>query len=235
MPRWGMVIDLDKCTGCQACTVACKVENNVPFTEPGQAAMGRVISWLDLITTVEGEYPNVRIRYIPRPCMQCDDPPCIKVCPVSATYKNPEGLVAQIYPRCIGCRYCTNACPYTVKYFNWYLPEWPQDMQNYLNSDVAVRPKGVVEKCTFCVQRLQKAEEQAAVEDRQLREGDYIPACVESCPSGAMYFGDLDDPNSKVAALADSARAFRLLEELGTEPKVYYLREGEWHGRVSAS
>ncbi len=230
-----MVIDLDKYTGCQACTVACKVENNVPFTEPGQAAMGRVISWMDLITTVEGEYPNVRIRYIPRPCMQCDDPPCIKVCPVSATYKNPEGLVAQIYPRCIGCRYCTNACPYTVKYFNWYLPEWPQDMQNYLNSDVAVRPKGVVEKCTFCVQRLQKAEEQAAVEDRQLREGDYIPACVESCPSGAMYFGDLDDPNSKVAALAGNARAFRLLEELGTEPKVYYLREGEWHGRISAS
>jgi len=190
---------------------------------------------MDLITTVEGEYPNVRIRYIPRPCMQCDDPPCIKVCPVSATYKNPEGLVAQIYPRCIGCRYCTNACPYTVKYFNWYLPEWPQDMQNYLNSDVAVRPKGVVEKCTFCVQRLQKAEEQAAVEGRQLREGDYVPACVESCPSGAMYFGDLDDPNSKVAALADNARAFRLLEELGTEPKVYYLREGEWHGRVNAS
>jgi len=234
MPRWGMVIDLDKCTGCQACVVACKVENNVPFTEPGQAAMGRVISWMDLLTTVEGEYPNVRIRYIPRPCMQCDDPPCIKVCPVSATYKNPEGLVAQIYPRCIGCRYCTNACPYTVKYFNWYLPEWPQDMQNYLNSDVAVRPKGVVEKCTFCVQRLQQAEEQAAVEDRQLREGDYVPACVESCPSSAMYFGDLDDPNSQVAALADNARAFRLLEELGTEPKVYYLREGEWHGRVSA-
>jgi len=230
-----MVIDVDKCTGCQACTVACKVENNVPFTEPGQAAMGRVISWMELITTVEGDYPNVRIRYIPRPCMQCDDPPCIKVCPVSATYKNPEGLVAQIYPRCIGCRYCTNACPYTVKYFNWYLPEWPQDMQNYLNPDVAVRPKGVVEKCTFCVQRLQKAEEQAAVENRQLREGDYVPACVESCPSGAMYFGDLDDPNSKVAALADSARAFRLLEELGTEPKVYYLREGEWHGRVNAS
>jgi len=230
-----MVIDLDKCTGCQACVVACKVENNVPFTEPGQAAMGRVIAWMDLIATVEGEYPNVRIRYVPRPCMQCDDPPCIKVCPVSATYKNPEGLVAQIYPRCIGCRYCTNACPYTVKYFNWYLPEWPQDMQNYLNSDVAVRPKGVVEKCTFCVQRLQKAQEQAAVESRQLREGEYLPACVESCPSGAMFFGDLDDPNSKVAALVDNARAFRLLEELGTEPKVYYLREGEWHGRIKAS
>jgi len=234
MPRWGMVIDLDKCTGCQACVVACAVENNLPCVEPEQAALGRVVSWMDLMTTVEGEYPNVRIRYIPRPCMQCDDPPCIKVCPVSATYKNPDGLVGQIYPRCIGCRYCTNACPYTVKCFNWYAPEWPERMENYLNPDVAIRPKGVVEKCSFCVQRLQKAKEQARVENRELREGDYIPACVESCPSVAMYFGDLDDPNSKVASLADNARVFRLLEELGTEPKVYYLREGEWHGRVKA-
>jgi len=234
MPRWGMIIDLDKCTGCQACVVACKVENNVPFAEPEQAALGRVIAWMDVITTVEGDYPNVRVRHMPRPCMQCDEPPCIKVCPVSATYKNPEGLVGQIYPRCIGCRYCTNACPYTVKYFNWYAPQWPEQMESYLNPDVAIRPKGVVEKCTFCVQRLQKAREQARVENRQLREGDYIPACVESCPSNAMYFGDLDDPNSKVASLAENARAFLALEELGTEPKVYYLREGEWHGRARA-
>jgi Fe-S-cluster-containing dehydrogenase component len=232
MARWGMIIDLDKCTGCQACVVACKVENNVPFAEPEQAALGRVIAWMDVITIVEGDYPNVRVRHMPRPCMQCDEPPCIKVCPVSATYKNPEGLVGQIYPRCIGCRYCTNACPYTVKYFNWYAPQWPEQMEGYLNPDVAIRPKGVVEKCTFCVQRLQKAREQARVENRQLREGDYIPACVESCPSSAMYFGDLDDPNSKVASLAENARAFRSLEELGTEPKVYYLREGEWHGRA---
>jgi len=234
MARWGMIIDLDKCTGCQACVVACKVENNVPFAEPEQAALGRVIAWMDVITTVEGEYPNVRVRHMPRPCMQCDEPPCIKVCPVYATYKNPEGLVGQIYPRCIGCRYCTNACPYTVKYFNWYAPQWPEQMENYLNPDVAIRPKGVVEKCTFCVQRLQKAREQARVENRQLRDGEYIPACVESCPSNAMYFGDLDDPNSKVASLAENARAFLALEELGTEPKVYYLREGEWHGRARA-
>lgn len=235
MPRWGMVIDLDKCTGCQACVVACKVENNIPFAEPDQAAMGRTISWMQLLVGVEGEYPNVRLRYIPRPCMQCDEPPCIKVCPVSATYKNPDGLVAQIYPRCIGCRYCTNACPYTVKYFNWYGAERPPAMDRYLNPDVALRPKGVVEKCTFCVQRLQKAKEQADAEGRPLREGDYIPACVESCPSRAMYFGDLDDPNSKVAALShDTQRAFRLLEELGTEPKVYYLREGEQYGRGKA-
>ena len=231
MARWGMIIDLDKCTGCQACIVACKVENNVPFVEPEQAALDRTIAWMDIITTVEGEYPNVRVRHMPRPCMQCDEPPCIKVCPVSATYKNPEGLVGQIYPRCIGCRYCTNACPYTLKYFNWYAPQWPEEMEKYLNPDVAIRPKGVVEKCSFCVQRLQKARDLARVENRQLREDDYVPACVESCPSNAMYFGDLDDPNSRVASLAENARAFRVLEDLGTEPKVYYLREGEWHGR----
>ncbi len=231
MARWGMIIDLDKCSGCQACVVACKVENNIPFVEPEQAALDRTIAWMDIITTVEGDYPNVRVRHMPRPCMQCDEPPCIKVCPVSATYKNPEGLVGQIYPRCIGCRYCTNACPYTLKYFNWYAPQWPEEMEKYLNPDVAIRPKGVVEKCSFCVQRLQKARDLARVENRQLREDDYVPACVESCPSNAMYFGDLDDPNSRVASLAENARSFRVLEDLGTEPKVYYLREGEWHGR----
>jgi len=228
--RWGMVIDLDKCTGCQACVVACKVENNTPFAVPEEAARGRTIAWMDVITTIEGDYPNVRVRYVPRPCMQCDNPPCTKVCPVGATYRNPEGLVAQIYPRCIGCRYCTNNCPYTVKYFNWYRPEWPQEMQSALNPDVSIRPKGVVEKCTFCHHRLQRAREEARAEGREVQEGDYVPACVESCPSKAMYFGDLDDPNSTVAHLAESARAFRLMEELGTEPKVYYLREGDWYG-----
>jgi len=226
MARWGMIIDLDKCTGCQACVVACKVENNVPFADPEEAAEARTISWMEVVTTIEGEYPNVRARFVPRPCMHCDNPPCTKVCPTGATYKNPEGLVAQIYPRCIGCRYCTNNCPYTVKYFNWYEPQWPEGMDAYLNPDVSVRPKGVVEKCTFCHHRLQKATESVRAEGRALREEDYVPACVESCPSEAMYFGDLDDVNSTVAALAHGTRAFHLMEELGTLPKVYYLREG---------
>lgn len=230
MSRWGMVIDLDKCTGCQACVVACKVENNVPFAEPEEAARGRTISWMEVITTVEGEYPNIKIRYVPRPCMHCDNPPCTKVCPTRATYKNPEGLVAQIYPRCIGCRYCTNNCPYTVKYFNWYPPQWPAEMEASLSPDVSIRPKGVVEKCTFCHHRLQKAKEAVHAEGRELRDGDYVPACVEICPSDAMVFGDLDDPNSSVYRLARSGRAFRLMEELGTEPKVYYLREGDTRG-----
>lgn len=230
MPKWAMVIDLDKCTGCQACVIACKAENNIPFSDPEQAALGRSIAWIEVMAMTEGDYPQVKTRFMPRPCMQCDNPPCTKVCPVYATYKNEDGLVAQVYARCIGCRYCTNACPYTAKYFNWFEPIWPAEMQRSLNPDVSKRPKGVVEKCTFCHHRLQKAKELAKAEKRGLREGDYTPACVQTCPAGAMYFGDLDDPESKVRKLSKSARAFKLLEDLGTEPKVIYLTEGEWYG-----
>lgn len=226
MPKWGMVIDLDRCTACQACVVACKAENNVPFAEPDQAAMGRSIHWIEIVSFIEGEYPHIRARLLPRPCMHCNNPPCVKVCPVYATYRNPEGLVAQIYHRCIGCRYCTTACPYTVRFFNYYRPKWPKEMRQSLNRDVSVRTKGVVEKCTFCHHRLLRAREQAMVEGRELAPGDYIPACVEACPSGAMYFGDMGNPNSLVSKLSRERRAFHLLEELGTEPKVIYLAEG---------
>ncbi len=227
MARWGMVIDLDKCTACQACVVACRQENNVSFAEKDQADMGRSIFWMQLIPEIEGEYPKLKARFMPRPCFHCDNPPCVRVCPVGATYKNPEGLVGQIYGRCIGCRYCTAACPYTARYFNWQEPEWPEPMKEHLNPDVSVRPKGVVEKCTLCHHRLQNARDQARAEDRPMREGEYTPACVESCPAGAMVFGDLGNPHSEVAELAQSRRAFKLLEDLGTEPKVIYLREGE--------
>ena len=230
MTRWGMVIDLDKCTACQACVVACKVENNVPISSPQDAEEGRVMMWMQLITEIEGEYPHFeKTRFIPRPCMHCDNPPCTKVCPTKATYKNPEGLVAQIYGQCIGCRYCANNCPYTVKYFNWYKPEWPEEMHHGFNPDVSIRPKGIIEKCTFCHHRLIKAKEEAKAEGRALREEDYVPACVQNCPSKAMYFGDLDDENSKVWRLARDTRAFKLLEDLGTQPKVIYLSEEKAH------
>ena len=224
--RWGMVIDLDRCTACQACVTACQVENNVPPPTPEAAAIGRAIHWMDVIPYQEGEYPHVRLRLLPRPCMQCDHPPCIKVCPVGATTMGHDGIVAQIYARCIGCRYCTTACPYTLRYFNWYEPSWPEDLGLALNPDVSVRPKGVVEKCTFCHHRLQKARDRARAEGRELEAGEYVPACAEACPTRAITFGDLDDPSSEVAALARSTRVFRLLEDLGTEPKVFYLREG---------
>lgn len=230
MSKWGMVIDLDKCTGCQACVTACKAENNIPFSTPQIEVQGRIISWMMVLADIEGTYPEVKERFLPRPCMNCEKPPCVKVCPVGATYKNEEGLVAQVYSRCIGCRYCTNNCPYTLKYFNYSRPHWPQGMTSSLNPDVSRRPVGVVEKCTFCHHRLQKAKEKARVEKRPLREDDYVPACVQTCPTGAIHFGDLDNPRSQVSVLSKSSRAFRLLEELGTDPKVYYLTEGEWHG-----
>jgi molybdopterin-containing oxidoreductase family iron-sulfur binding subunit len=157
--------------------------------------------------------------------MHCDHPPCTKVCPVRATYRNEEGIVAQIYPQCIGCRYCMAACPYTVKSFNWYKPEWAPGIRETANPDVSVRQVGVVEKCTFCVHRLQKAKEQAKSEGRNLREGDFQTACAESCPAGAIVFGDLENTSHRINPLSRSPRATRLLEDLGTEPKVIYLKE----------
>jgi len=225
MARWGLVIDLDRCTACQACVVACKHENNVPYSTPQVAASGRLLTWIQLVAAETRSHGTPTA--VPLMCQQCDRPPCTDVCPTSATYLNTEGIVAQIYPRCIGCRYCTNACPYSVKMFNWHTPEWPARMAGQRNPDVSVRPKGVVEKCTFCHHRLMRAREQARIEGREVSSEDYVPACVETCPAEAMVFGDLDDPNSQVSVMAESARAFRWMEELGTRPKVIYLREGE--------
>jgi len=228
MARWGMVIDLDKCFACQSCTVACRMENNTPVAGPDQASRDRVILWNEVLPFAEGEYPQVVMTFIPRPCQHCDNPPCTKVCPVKATYKDEEGIVVVDYDRCIGCRFCTVACPYQVRYFNWYKPEWPEMLKEHLNPDpeVAPRPKGVVEKCTFCTQRLRKARERADAEGRPFKATDFVPACVQTCTGHARYFGDLDDPDSLVSQLAASPRAFRLLEEMGTQPKVYYLKQG---------
>ena len=225
MPRWGLVIDMDRCTGCQACVVACKHENNVPFSTPETAAEGRLMTWLQIVPAeVPGRTGATPLHLM---CQHCDRPPCTDVCPTSATYLNPEGIVAQVYPWCIGCRYCTNACPYAVKLFNWTAPQWPESMTPMLNPDVSVRSKGVVEKCTFCHHRLMQARERAKAEGRDLAHEDYVPACVQTCPAEAMVFGDLDDPHGPVAPLAESPRAFRWMEELGTKPNFVYLRAGE--------
>jgi len=225
-----MVIDLAKCTGCQACVVACQSENNIPCVPPEEAQRARILSWIGVLPEPEGEYPRLTMRLIPLPCLHCDNPPCIRVCPVRATGLSPDGIVRQTFARCIGCRYCTTACPYTRRVFNWYKPQFAGDFAQALNPDVSVRPKGVVEKCTLCHHRLLKAREEARAAKRPVTEADYMPACVEICPAGAMYFGDLEDPNSGVSQLARSPRAFRLMEELGTKPKVIHLAEGEWSG-----
>jgi Fe-S-cluster-containing dehydrogenase component len=197
MARWGMVIDLDRCTGCQACVVACKAENNIPVSSPDGARQGRLMQWMEVIPEVEGEYPNVRARFTPRPCQQCD------------------------------CRFCVQACPYGVIQFNWRAPHWPGDLREALDPDIAVRPTGVAESCDFCRHRYQRAREQARAEGREVRgEGDYVPACVQACPARALTFGDLDDPNTEAARFARGPRAYRMLEDLGTAPKVFYLKEG---------
>ena len=225
--RWGMVIDQDKCTGCGSCVVACSQENNQPIGSPEEAAMGRVINWIKILPITEGEFPRPKQKLVPMPCQQCDDPPCTKVCPVYATFRNEEGIIGQVYARCIGCRYCVQACPYTCKFFNWKKPVWPEEMRVGLNPDISVRPIGVVEMCLFCHHRLQRAKEKAAAEGgRPLSEQDYQPACADVCPAKAIVFGDLNNPESDVAGLSKDDRAFHLLEELGTEPKVTYLRSG---------
>jgi Fe-S-cluster-containing dehydrogenase component len=221
---WGMVIDLDRCTGCQACVMACKAENNVPAVGSQEAKKRRVISWMQVLTETDEEHHGESMRFVPRPCLQCDDPPCTKVCPVYATYRNAEGIVAQIYARCIGCRFCMAACPYNAKYFNWHTYQKEGSGQN---PDVSLRDKGVVEKCTFCHHRLQKARQRALAEKRELDPREYVPACAEACPAQAIVFGDLSDPVSEVSKLSRSPRAFKLQEELGTKPKVIYLTQGE--------
>ena len=233
MAQWAMVIDLDRCTGCEACVIACHAENNLPIVGEEQSARGRQVNWIRVERYWEGEYPNVKARFIPVLCQHCEQAPCEPVCPVYATYHNPEGLSAQIYNRCVGTRFCANNCPYSVRYFNWFDPHWDEPLNQLLNPDVAVRSKGIMEKCTFCIQRIRRARDQAQDEGRAIRDGDVQPACAQACPADAMVFGDLQDPASRVSRLAKSNRAFHLLGELGTKPRVIYLKEDDWHGPPS--
>ncbi len=228
MPRWGMVIDLDRCIGCGACVVACQAENNVPINTEDVYHQRRAIEWIRLERYWEGEYPDIKARYIPVPCMHCQNAPCEPVCPVYATYHTSEGINMQVYNRCIGTRYCSINCQWHVRFFNFWEPKWPDSLKNQLNPNVTVRSRGVMEKCTFCIQRIVKAEHQAKLEGRQLRADEFTTACAQACPTDAIVFGDLDNPESRVARLVSTAvneRGYRLLEDLGTEPSVYYLKK----------
>jgi len=225
-----MVIDLDRCTGCETCVAACHAENNIATVGAKEAARGRAIHWIHVMREWQGEFPNVRARYQPILCQQCDAAPCEPVCPTYASYHTPDGLNAQVYNRCIGTRYCANACPYVARYFNWFNPAWDKPLNLQLNPDVSLREAGVMEKCTFCSQRILAVEIQAKAENREIKDGEVKPACVQSCPTTAMVFGDLNDPNSRVSRLAGSVRATTLLSEVGTLPKVIYLEREASHG-----
>jgi Fe-S-cluster-containing dehydrogenase component len=222
--HWNMVVDLDRCTGCEACVIACHAENNIRISGEEEAAQGRSINWIRIERYWEGEFPDVRVKFLPVLCQQCDMAPCEPVCPVYASYHTPDGLNAQVYNRCIGVRYCGNNCPYGAREFNWFDPHWDEPLAEQLNPDVTVRTNGVMEKCTFCVQRIRTAKETASKEGRRVRDGEATPACVQSCPTSALIFGDGQDPESRVAQLEKSGRSFHLLEELGTKPSVTYLR-----------
>jgi molybdopterin-containing oxidoreductase family iron-sulfur binding subunit len=219
-----MVVDLDRCTGCEACVTACRAENNVPTVGDVQAARGRAIHWIRVERYWEGEFPDARVRFRPVLCQHCDAAPCEPVCPTYASHHTDEGLNAQVYNRCIGTRYCANACPYNVRFFNFFQPRWEKPLHLQLNPDVSVREVGIMEKCTFCVQRIKAAEIQAKEEKRGLKDGELKPACVQACPATALVFGDLNDPDSEVSRLSRSSRGSKLLEEEGTLPKITYLQ-----------
>jgi anaerobic selenocysteine-containing dehydrogenase/Fe-S-cluster-containing dehydrogenase component len=232
-PQWGMAIDLSRCTGCQACVTACYAENNIPTVGESEVLRGRELTWMRIERYWEGgedgeggQGTPVSARFVPMLCQHCANAPCEPVCPVYAAYHTPDGLNGQVYNRCVGTRYCANNCPYKVRYFNWYkynLMAWPEPLNLQLNPDVTVRARGVMEKCTFCIQRIRGAQNQARLEDRPVLDGEFTTACAQACPSDAIVFGDVHDPKSRVVAAKQDPRGYHVLEEINVRPAITYL------------
>ena len=226
--RWAMAIDLERCIGCGACSVACYAENNIPVVGAAQVNIGREMSWLQVVP-YRNETDHQMVAWLPLLCQHCDAAPCEPVCPVYASVHTDEGLNAQVYNRCIGTRYCSHNCPYKVRRFNWINIDWPRPLDWQLNPEVTVRCRGVMEKCTFCIQRIKQAEYRARREGRPVRDGEVVPACVQTCPTGVFLFGDLLDPQSRVSEVTrNDPRRYHVLEELNTKPAVTFLRRVKW-------
>jgi molybdopterin-containing oxidoreductase family iron-sulfur binding subunit len=222
--RWGMVVDLDRCIGCGACAVACAAENNVAVVGEDRVLEGREMAWLRIERYLDPADPT-RVSFLPMMCQHCDNAPCEAVCPVYAPHHGREGLNNQVYNRCIGTRFCAQNCPYKVRRFNWFNYTMPAPLPLQYNPDVTVRAKGVMEKCSFCVQRIKAAHNVAKNEGRPIGDGEITPACVQTCPTGALVFGDLMDPGSRARRLCEDRRAYQVMGYLNTKPAVIYLKK----------
>ena len=229
--RWGMTIDLDRCNGCSACVVACYSENNLPVVGKVRTGIGREMSWIRLERYIEGYDDDFETRFSPMLCQQCGNAGCETVCPVYATYHNPEGLNAMIYNRCVGTRYCSNNCAYKARRFNWFNYEFPSPLDQQLNTTITTRDVGVMEKCTFCVQRIKTAKYDAQSLGRDLKDGEVITACQQTCPTKAITFGNLMDTESAVSknALREDSdkrdRQYEVFAELNYKPAITYLKK----------